>query len=244
MTSISCVEEIRPSSVCASFAGRVNGWYRGARRRGDFLARFASSPASYCSTSSGSAGRIMHAGIHTRRWLSGSSGGAVPHFFLRLPGSPLSGSPPLSHSDSDGSTSYVVSAGFRRPWIPAEARRTSCAGATSRRYSRMLSVEACVREPWIFTINSRRLPSSFPPVSCVSSGVSNTSWSGSPDAPRQSVADSNEERRNARRTMLGHMMVRKRLIMVSLRPHSKCSSQRCASFPRSGLRSHLGGVCV
>ena len=112
MTSFSCVRGIRPSPVCASFAGRANGWYRGACRRGDFLARFASSPASYCSTSSGSAGRIMHAGIHTRRWLSGSSGGPVPHFFLRLPGSPLSGSPPLSPSDSDGSTSYVVSLAF------------------------------------------------------------------------------------------------------------------------------------
>jgi hypothetical protein len=33
-------------------------------------------------------------------------------------------------------------------------------------------------------------------------------------------------------------------MMMSLRPHSKCSSQRCASFPRSGSRSHLGGVCV
>src|ERR1700744_1552773 len=69
----------------------------------DFFARFPSSPASYRSTSSGSAGRTMHAGIQTRRWLSGSGGGPAPRFFLRLPVS--SRSPPLSSSDSEGSTS-------------------------------------------------------------------------------------------------------------------------------------------
>ena len=81
----------------------------------DFVC-FVLSSASYCLTSSGSTGRTMHAGIHTRRWLSGSGGDLLLHFFCHLPVMSLtSGSPLLLSSDSKGRTSYVVSAGFRSP---------------------------------------------------------------------------------------------------------------------------------
>src|SRR6266702_4628538 len=76
-------------------------------------------------------------------------------------------------------------------------------------------------------------------------GVPNTSWIGSLSFPWDSdMAASNAERRRARSTILGHRMVWKCLMMVSLSPHSKCNSQRCASFPRSGSHSQQGGVCV
>src|SRR6266702_818492 len=76
-------------------------------------------------------------------------------------------------------------------------------------------------------------------------GVPNTSWIGSLSFLRDSdMAVSNAEHRRVWSTILGHRTVRKRLMMVSLSPHSKCNSQRCTSFPRSGSHSQQGGVCV
>ena len=81
-------------------------------------------------------------------------------------------------------------------------------------------------------------------------GAPHTSWSGSPSFPLGTqlgsvvLAASKAERCSRRRTMLGQMMERKRLIMISLSPHSKCSSHTCTSFLRSGSHNHRGGVCV
>src|SRR6266702_1187079 len=82
---------------------------------------------------------------------------------------------------------------------------------------------------------------------CTSSfnGVPNMSWIGLLSFPQDSnMAVSNAEHCRVRSMILGHRTVWKRLMMVSLSPHSKCNSQRCASFLRSGSHSQQGGVCV
>ena len=55
----------------------------------------------------------MHAGIHTCRWLSSSGGKLTLCFFFHLLVSLMLASPSLSFSESNSSTSYMVSAGFQ-----------------------------------------------------------------------------------------------------------------------------------
>src|SRR6266576_3813606 len=87
----------------------------------------------------------MHAGIHKRKWPVGSGGGFGPLIFC--PTLESSSFPAVSSSEAHSS----FSGGSLVPLIPDSANLTSCAGATSSRYSRSPSVLGWLREERILT---------------------------------------------------------------------------------------------